>query len=220
MLNTLISTINLLAIAFTISLAFALVRAKGEGVSNTAVLVVVAATVAFGLINAWFPPASALRDQFAFAQPVMVITLVVILLLAGMSARGHIFFQTAQIRPLIAVHGWRALFGAMLLLTGLNGGLPPQFFWSAALGDIFAGLWAITIWRRKNAASHTELKLWSAIGLTDLLLLPPSAIINLPPFYATHPDLFRPILLPLLGVPILIALHILLLRRFVADCKA
>lgn len=220
MTNTLISIINLMGIVFVISLACALVRAKEEGVSSTALLSVVALATAFGLMNAWFPPVAALRDQFAFAQPVMVISLVSILLFAGFSARGHSYFQTAQLRPLIALNGWRLLFGTLLLITGLIGGLPPEFFWSVALGDIGVGLWAISIWQREKPASETELKLWSAIGLVDLLHLLPRAIVTLPPFYATHPDLFRPILLPLLGVPILIALHLLLLRRFLADDKA
>ncbi|MEQ1549601.1 MAG: hypothetical protein ABL918_13290, partial [Chakrabartia sp.] len=47
----------------------------------------------------------------------------------------------------------------------------------------------------------------------------PRAILTLPPFYAVHPELFRPILLPLLGVPMLIALHLFLLFRFFADDK-
>lgn len=220
MANTLISIINLMGIVFVISLSCALVRAKGEGVSSTALLSVVALATAFGLMNAWFPPVAALRDQFAFAQPVMVISLVSILLFAGFGARGRSYFQTAQLQPLIALHGWRLLFGTLLLITGLIGGLPPEFFWSVALGDIGVGLWAISIWQREKPASQTELKLWSAVGLADLLHLLPRAIITLPPFYEAHPDLFRPILLPLLGVPILIALHLLLLRRFLADDKA
>jgi hypothetical protein len=147
----------------------------------------------------------------------MVLSMTAGLLAVGLSSAGRDYFRIANVKPLIALQSWRFLFGLLLLTAGLIGALPANFFWSVALGDIGVGAWALSIWLRRGLASPIELKLWSAFGLVDLLHLLPRAVITLPPFYATHPDLFRPILLPLLGVPMLIALHILLLRRFLAD---
>jgi hypothetical protein len=150
----------------------------------------------------------------------MVLGLTAALLIAGFSAGGREYFRSANVGALVGLHGWRVVFGVFLLLTGLNGGLPASFFWSIAIGDIVAGLWALSLCRRATSASNGELKLWSAFGLLDLFHLLPRAVVTLPPFYAVHQDLLRPILLPLLGVPMLIALHIFLLFRFFAESKS
>lgn len=198
----------------------ALCRANRGGASDRGIIVIVLIVAAIGVANAYVPTLAALRDNVRLAQPAMILGLTAGLLIAGLGGRGRAYFRTADLGPLIGLHGWRVLFGVLLLIVGLNGGLPANFFWSIALGDILAGFWALSLWRRSNAASAAELKLWSAFGLLDLLHLLPRAILTLPPFYAAHPELFRPALLPLLGVPMLIALHMLLIIRVFADAKS
>lgn len=220
MVNGLISLINLMVLVFFITATCAVLRASPKAVPQVSLVAVMAIAMVIGVVNAWFPPLVALRKDVPIAQPIAVLFMVSAFLLVGFSAAGRRYFQSASLPPLIALHGWRVFFGTLLLIVGLNGGLPAQFFWSVALGDIIVGIWAISIWRRHKPASLTELKLWSAVGLVDLLHVLPRAIITLPPFYASYPDLFQPLLLPLLGVPMLIALHILLLRRFFADGKS
>jgi hypothetical protein len=210
--------INLLVLVFALTAVVALVRARRGGAAPRAIAMLILVAAVIGLANACLPVLAALRDRSAAAQPVMVLGLTGLLLWSGRSTGGRAYFRTADVGPLIALHGWRLLFGVLLLLAGLDGGLPARFFWSVAIGDIIAGLWALTLWRRATAKTR-ELKLWSLFGLVDLLHLLPRAVLTLPPYYATHPDLFRPILLPLLGVPMLIALHVLLLLRFIADGK-
>jgi hypothetical protein len=216
MSNVLIATINLLALMFAAMVAAALNQSR----AGLGPLLIIALAVVIGLANAFLPPLAALRDQLPLAQPLMVLGMTIGLLAIGLSSAGTAFFRATNVRPLIALHGWRLVFGMLLLVAGLAGALPPSFFWSVAIGDIVAGTWAISIWRRNRLASLTELKLWSALGLADLLHVLPRAALTLPPFYLAHPDLLRPLLLPLLGVPILIALHVVLLRRFIADGKS
>ena len=218
MSNGLIVIINLLVLVFAVVAAVTLIRSHAT--ARIAPVLVIALATLIGLANAFLPPLAALRDHFPLAQPLAVVGMSIGLLAFGLSPAGRDYFRTAAVKPLIALQGWRLMFGALLLAAGMLGALPPAFFWSVALGDMIVGAWAISIWRRREPASHTELKIWSGVSLLDLLHLLPRAVIALPPFYAAHPDLFRPILLPLLGVPMLIALQILLLRRFIADGKS
>lgn len=217
MANGLTAIINLLVLLFAVVVAAALTRNRTP--PSTIPTTVIAMATMIGLANAFLPPLAALREQFPLVQPVMVLSLFVGLLAVGLTTAGRDYFRTVNVKPLIALHSWRLLFGLLLLTAGMLGALPPSFFWSVAVGDMLAGIWAITIWRRGGSVSLTELKFWSFAGLIDLLHLLPRAVITLPPFYAANPELFRPILLPLLGVPMLIALHILLLIRFFADGK-
>lgn len=219
MANALISTTNLLVLVFAATAAIAGLRARSSAAHAGAIGWVIGLAALIGLANAFVPALASLRERLPPAQPAMVLGMIALLLAAGLTAGGRRYFRDAAIRPLVALHGWRALFGTLLLAAGLSGGLPPAFFWPVALGDILAGLWAISIWRRARLASSLELKLWSLFGLADLLLVLPQALLTLPPFYLTHPDLARPLMLPLLGVPMLIALHVLLLLRFFADGK-
>lgn len=209
MANAVISTIDLLVLAFAVTAVTAGPRARTRDAPAGAIGWVIGLATVVGLANAVVPTLASLREQLPLAQPAMVLGMIALLLAAGLSAGGRRYFLAAEIRPLIALHGWRVVFGALLLATGLSGGLPPAFFWSAALGDTLAGLWAISIWRRASPASNLELELWGFFGLADLLHVLPLAALSLPPFCLTNPDLVRPLLLPSLGVPPLIALHVL-----------
>jgi hypothetical protein len=219
MQNGLIALINILVLGVALIATVTLIRASASSSARSGPIFVIVAATLIGLANAYLPALAALRDQLVFVQPLMVLGMVTLLLTAGLTLRGRDFFRAVHVKPLIGLHSWRVLFGLLLLVAGLMGALPPAFFWSVAFGDIVAGLWAIAMWRRSTLASPTELKLWSAFGLFDLLHVLPRAVVTLPPFYLANPDVFRPVLLPLLGVPMLIALHILLLQRFIADGK-
>ncbi len=217
MSNVLVAAINSLVLVFAAVVGLTLTRSSAKGRAGP--VIAIAGATLIGLANGYLPALAALRDQMAIAQPLMVAGMTIGLLAVALSAGGRAVLRTAALRPLIALHSWRVVFGLLLLATGLAGGLPPAFFWSVAIGDIMVGLWAISIWRRRSTGI-AELQLWSALGLIDLLHVLPRAAITLPVFYAAQPELFRPILLPLLGVPILIALQVVLLWRFLAIGKS
>lgn len=208
MTTYLIIIINLLVFVFA---AFA-IKALEEVKWARAVIV---AAALIGFANAYAPPLVALREALPVAQPIMIFAIIGLLLGFALPHAGKIALDQVNARRIIAFHGWRLVFGSLLLVAGLLGALPPGFFLSVAIGDMVAGIWAISIWRRQGPVSKRELILWSLIGLADLLHVLPRAFLTLPPFYTENPDVFRPVMLPLLGVPMLIALHIILLRRFV-----
>lgn len=211
--DSVITAINWLVLLFVVALVIAALRARRDRTPTAAILLTTGAAAVIGLSNAAFPPLVALREATLAVQPAMVLGLTTLLTVLGLTGAGRRYFRRAKLSPLIAMHGWRVLFGGSLLAAGLLGGLPPEFFWSVALGDIAIGLWALAIWRRWPDVSGFELKVWSLLGLADLLHLLPRAVLTLPPFYLAHPELERPLLLPLLGVPLLIALHLLVLIR-------
>jgi hypothetical protein len=59
--------------------------------------------------------------------------------------------------------------------------------------------------------TQRELIAWNALGLIDLLHVIMLAAIHLRPFFLAQPDLPTLNLLPLVGVPVFIALHVLTL---------
>jgi hypothetical protein len=121
----------------------------------------------------------------------------------------RIFLRTAQLQWLVPLGIWRAVYGSVLLILGILGGLPPAFFWSAAAGDIFVGLWALLITVRKLQLTQRELIAWNLIGMADLAHVLPLGALNLGLFYATNPGVQPLNLLPLVGVPIFLALQIM-----------
>ncbi len=95
----------------------------------------------------------------------------------------------------------------MLLILGILGGLPPAFYWSAAAGDIFVGLWALMIVLRKLHVTRRELIAWNLIGMADLAHVLPLGALNLGAFYAANSAVQPLNLLPLVGVPVFLALQ-------------
>jgi hypothetical protein len=89
---------------------------------------------------------------------------------------------------------------------GLSGALPPAFFWSAAVGDIVVGLWAMSIMGRPTVTTR-EIAAWNIIGLFDLTHVLALGAVNLSAFYTANPTVPLLNLLPLAGVPVLLVLH-------------
>jgi hypothetical protein len=129
------------------------------------------------------------------------------------------FFREAKLEWLVTMGIWRVIFGASLLVIGLSGGLPSAFFWSAAFGDILVGLWGISMLARRLKVAQTEVIAWNMIGLADLghvLLL---GALFLPAFYLANLAVPPVNLLPLTGVPVFFALHVLTLSGFLSRRK-
>jgi hypothetical protein len=130
------------------------------------------------------------------------------------------FFRTGRIEWLVTLGVWRFVYGSVLLLMGLLDGLPPAFFWSAALGDIAVGLWALTIMARQLDVRPSEITAWNVVGLMDLARVLVLGAINLRAFYLANPDIAPLNLLPLVGVPVFLALHGMTLWGIAARRKA
>ena len=114
-------------------------------------------------------------------------------------------------KPLVSFGAWRIVYGTILLILGLQGGLPAEFFWSAAIGDIAVGLWALSILTRLETVSLIELKGWNALGLIDLLHVIMLGATFFGGFYQAHPDVTRLNLLPLALVPLFVTVHVVTL---------
>lgn len=179
-------------------------------------LLIVAAGLLAGAM-AWYPPLAAIRIEPAPGGQVFVVASIAfvlpLLLLALPPSRAFL----ANIDPLfLARLGiWRAVYGSLLLAMGLAGGLPAGFFRSVAMGDIAVGLWAIWIATRAQRVSDRHLLAWNIAGLVDLLHVIPLAVIVLRPFILANPDAPTLNLLPLVGVPLFIALHIITIKNLV-----
>jgi hypothetical protein len=129
------------------------------------------------------------------------------------------FFRTGRLKWLVTLGVWRMVYGGVLLIIGVHDGLPPAFFWSAALGDIAVGIWALTIMARQLDVRPVEITAWNAVGLADLAHVLVLGAINLAPFYAANPGVQPLNLLPLAGVPVFLALHIMTLWGIAARKK-
>lgn len=188
----------------------ALVRGRRDGASAFEIAVVLLAALGWGALWAWHPTFAAMRlAPPPQGQVAAILTLVLGLpsLLVFSSVR-KLFLSLDPI-TITALGPWRIVFGSILLLLGLAGGLPPGFFVSAAIGDILTGVWAISILSRRAGATVGEHTLWNLFGLADLLHVLALAVIHLRPFLLAHPELPPLNLLPLVGVPLFIALHVM-----------
>ncbi|MGL5363157.1 MAG: hypothetical protein ACRDBH_09765 [Bosea sp. (in: a-proteobacteria)] len=166
----------------------------------------------------WVPALVALRLQPPPLGQAGVILSVLLGFLALMFLpQARAFFRNADLNWLVTMGSWRPVYGGVLLAIGLLGGLPSAFFWSAAIGDILVGLWAIWIMARKLKVSQREVVAWNIFGLADLAHVLVLGAINLRPFYLANPDVSPLNLLPMAGVPVFLALHIMTLWGLAAQ---
>jgi hypothetical protein len=187
-------------------------RARHEGPSGVMIAAALALALAWGTMWSFYPPLAALRFlPPPGGQAGAILGLIVGLNLLRFFPNVRAMFQTINAQRLADLGVWRVIYGTALLLIGLQGGLPTAFFWSAAFGDILVGLWAITIMIRRPAVSHREVTLWNIVALVDLVHVLALGALYLPPFYTSHPDIAPLNLLPLVGVPLLLVLHVLTL---------
>lgn len=180
-----------------------------------------AAALASGALWVWWPTLAAFRLSPApGGQPLGIISVVVGF--AGLLALPVIrdFFRQADLRWLVTMGVWRIVYGAALLLIGVMGGLPPAFFWSAAFGDIAVGVWGVSMMARGLEVSGREVTGWNVVGLLDLAHVLVLGGINLRPFYLANPGADALNLLPMAGVPVFLALHIMTLWGLRARAKA
>jgi hypothetical protein len=171
---------------------------------------------------AWYPPLAAIRIEPApGGQVAMVAALafvVPILLLAVPTSR--VFLAKVDPRAVARLGLWRAVYGSLLLAMGLTGGLPEGFFTSVAMGDIAIGLWAFAIATWAARVSDRHLLAWNIAGLLDLLHVIPLAVMVLRPFLLANPDAPTLNLLPMAGVPLFIALHIITIKNLLTKSRA
>lgn len=215
--NLIAAAIDGLIVVFTVHACVALVRARRDGAAPFAIVATILAGLAVGSLNAFVPPFSVWRESVFVAQPAMILGMIAALTLASFAPAAQRYFATADLRPIFGLYAWRAVFGFALLFSGLAGGLPAAFFWSAAAGDILVGLWALSISARGvDRVGHGELLAWNGAGLIDLTHVLALGVANLAVFYAANPDASRLTLLPLFGVPLFIAIHFGLFRTILA----
>jgi hypothetical protein len=201
--------VTMLAIALTF-------RAANPGTSGARILGgLTLAAVAWGALWAWFPPVAALRLAPPPGGQVMAILGVVLTFIAfRFTAPVKAYWQNAKLEKLVWNGPWRAIYGSSLLLIGLSGGLPNEFVWSAAVADIVVGVWAIAILMRGANVKRGEILGWNALGAIDLFHVLVLGAIFLRPFYLANPEMPLLNLLPLAGVPVLLAAHVMTLTGF------
>lgn len=118
--------------------------------------------------------------------------------------------QCASLPDWTGLQTLRAPFGLVILAGGLLGLIPEQFAWAAGLGDVAVGLTALLLRRFQLSDLSGRVVAWvfTAAGMADLinagrlggaLVVPWLAERQLPGFLT---------MLPFLGVPIFLALHI------------
>jgi hypothetical protein len=197
---------------------------RGAGASSRVLQIFGAfllAVLVWGAIWTWVPQVAALRllpppSGQAGAILTALVGCLALMFIPAMRA----FFRTAQLQWLVPLGIWRAVYGSVLLILGNLGGLPPAFFWSAAAGDIFVGLWALAIMLRKLQVTQRELIVWNLIGMADLAHVLPLGALNLGAFYAANSTVQPLNLLPLVGVPVFLSLEIMSLWGLLARRNA
>jgi hypothetical protein len=187
-------------------------RARREGPSGVMIAATLVLALAWGAMWSFYPPLAALRFlPPPGGQAGAILGLIVGLNLLRLFPSVRAMFRSIETQRLVDLGIWRVIYGTALLMIGLQGGLPPEFFWSAAFGDILVGLWAITIMARRPNVSRREVTLWNVTGLLDLIHVLALGALYLPPFYTNQPNIAPLNLLPLVGVPMLLVLHIMTL---------
>jgi hypothetical protein len=196
-----------LAIVFVVQFWWSLKQHRREGATPGQLAGVLGIGLAWGL--AWtFPPLRELRLSQPFAQPLAIGASILFFTAAGFLGPGRTYFRTVGLEPILQTGVWRIIYGVLLLANGLAGGLPPAFFWSAGIGDIIAGVWALALLFRNIPPSRNALLACNAFGLLDMIHVLALGSITLLPFFKANPDVTYITLLPVVAVPIMISLHL------------
>jgi hypothetical protein len=189
-----------------------LVWARRDGIGRLGLAVPIILAALWGAAWIWFPPLAALR----LAPPPGGQVLAIFGVLAGwvgllLIPSVRTYFRTAEASRFVALGPWRIVYGAGLLALGASGGIPAAFYVSAGIGDILVGLWSLSILSRRSSVSTREVTAWNIAGVMDFTHVLALGAINLRPFYLANPDVPSLNMLPLVGVPIFFAMHILAL---------
>jgi hypothetical protein len=116
---------------------------------------------------------------------------------------------------LIAVQTWRIL-GIVFLLGVSNGILHPTFGIPAGVGDILVGITAIPlayILRKEYTWSKYAILIWNILGIADLVMAVGLGIITARENNISTMSTFPWVLIPTVGVPISLILHVITLYR-------
>jgi hypothetical protein len=175
----------------------------------------------WGILWTFWPPLVAQRfapPPFGQAGAILFVVVGFASLLLSRTVREYL--RDARLEWLATMGIWRLVYGGLLLALGLSNALPSAFFWSAALGDIAVGMWSATMMARRLKATSAEFAAWNVVGLVDLVHVLALGAVNLAPFYLANLGLTPLNMLPLAGVPVFLALHILTLWGLAARRKA
>lgn len=209
---TLVATIDLLMPVTFATVWWTFWRSRIDGPSGPWLAVPLVLALGWGALWSFVPALAALRlapppGGQAGAILALLASLFGLLLLPATRA----FFRQARLETLVWVGPWRIVYGALLMAIGLNGGLPGGFFWSVAIGDIAVGVWACVILARGGRPSTANLVAWNLVGMADLTHALVLGAIHLRPFFLANPEVPALNLLPLAGVPVYLAIHVLTL---------
>jgi hypothetical protein len=163
------------------------------------------------------PSGVAMRARLPLVQPAWIVSLIALALSLHALPVVRRLFTSLDLRPILALFGWRIVFGALLGLSWLTGGLPAAFAVPAALGDIATGLFGLVLLARIKAGKPTPASafhVFNILGCLDLLNVMRLALVALVPFLTDRPELPQFPLLPLFGVPVFLALHLHIWRAF------
>jgi hypothetical protein len=175
------------------------------GVRRAGILIL--PVVVWGLAWTYLPDLVTLRRETRVGIPVSIAAVLIYfqIVLRKYGLAGEAGLQVLRLS------GWRVVFGGLLGIIGILGGLPPGFYISAAAGDIAVGLLGLALMAR-GRVSNRALLAWNIIGLVDLVHVLVVGAIYLEPFFSANPAIPIFGLLPTVGVPMFIALHVVALR--------
>jgi hypothetical protein len=162
-----------------------------------------------GIVWAYWPVLRAHRlDPPPLGQGLAILSLIIVLLSPLALQRFRTTLAKTDFQPLASFSYWRIIYGVWLIILGLQSALPSGFFWSAGLGDTAAGISALILVALKIKSTSRWFLIWNIFALADLVDALALGAIFLRPFFLENPNIPPISMLPLAGVPMLIALHI------------
>jgi hypothetical protein len=206
------TAVDVLMVVTLIATWLVLLWARRDGIGRFGLAVPIVLAAAWGAAWMWLPPLAAFR----LAPPPGGQVLAIFGVLAGWVGllflpSVRVYFRTADVSKFVALGPWRIVYGIGLLALGSAGGIPAAFYISAGIGDILVGLWSLSILSRRASVTTREVTAWNIAGVMDFTHVLVLGAINLRPFYLANPDVPTLNMLPLVGVPIFFAMHILAL---------
>ncbi len=162
---------------------------------------------------------SGLVNRVRAAVPLSIAVAVVAGVLAyAFAPRFRAWTSRIPLSSLVALHGVRALIGALFLVEFRAGQLPELFAWRAGVGDIAAGLLALLVAHALPPGLRRISTLaWNLMGLLDILLVVATAqylfFITKDPLMVSALSRFPYPVLPTFVVPLVILGHLLVFAR-------
>ena len=198
---------DVLAAGFVASVALSMHRGKITP-GRRIIPAVIALALAWALMWSCFPALSETRwaaPPRGQAGAVLGSTIVLSAVMTWAALRDESRqFTTLALR----FSGWRIVFGLALLVSGLRGDLPAAFFWPVARGDIAVGTLALALSKQRSGTGNPALIAWNILGLADLFAALVLGVSVLRPAMASGETYTPPNLLPLVAVPLFIAMHL------------